>query len=128
MPSVRASRQGFTLIEIMVAVFLLAGVILLMAPSASRYLSTAAKNRQKLQAAAVADAQIALIRVSPAYDSLTVRFNGTTSDVPFTGWTRTTTVVRSGAGTTSDITRAMVTVTGPGLATPVKRYATITAP
>jgi prepilin-type N-terminal cleavage/methylation domain-containing protein len=122
------SQRGFTLLEVVVATFILAGIVLMMAPSASRYLTTATKSRQRIQAQAVAEEQMALIRSSPTYDSLTVRFNGSQSNVPFTGWTRTTSVVRSGAGTTSDITRVTVTVNGPGLPTPIKRTLTIAAP
>ncbi|HEY7637345.1 MAG TPA: prepilin-type N-terminal cleavage/methylation domain-containing protein [Gemmatimonadales bacterium] len=122
------TRRGFTLLEVVVATFILGGIILMMAPSASRYLTTSTKSRQKIQAQATAEEQIALLRSSPTYDSLGVRFNGSVSGVPFTGWTRTTSVVRSGAGTTSDITRVTVTVTGPGLSTPIKRTLTIAAP
>jgi hypothetical protein len=87
-----------------------------------------AKNRIKVQAAAVADAQIATVRVSPAYDSLTIRFDSTKANVPFPGYSRSTRVVRSGTGTTADLTRVKVTVSGPQLATPIVRYATIAAP
>jgi prepilin-type N-terminal cleavage/methylation domain-containing protein len=116
------NQRGFTLLEVVVATFILAGIVLMMAPSASRYLTVATKSRQRIQAQAAAEEQIAMIRSSPTYDSLTVRFNGSQSNVPFTGWTRTTSVVRSGAGTTSDITRITVTVTA------IKRTLTIAAP
>jgi len=99
-----------------------------MAASASKYLSVATKNRVRIQAGAAAEAQIALVRVSPNYDSLTVKFDSTTSNMPMTGYTRTTSVVRTGTGTTSDLTKVTVTVTGPLLATPVKRSVTIAAP
>ena len=123
-----ANREGFTLIEVMISIFILGSIVLAMAASASRYLSLATKSRQRVQANAAAEAQIALVRVSPVYDSLTVRFDSTTSNIPAPGYTRTTSVVRTGAGTTSDITRVTVTVTGPLLATPVKRSITIAAP
>jgi prepilin-type N-terminal cleavage/methylation domain-containing protein len=128
MPRSRFNRGGFTLIEMMIAVFILGSIMLAMAASASKYLSVSTKGRQRVQASAAAEARIALVRVSPVYDSLTVQFDSTESNTPAPGYTRTTSVVRTGVGTTSDITRVMVTVTGPLLATPVKRSITIAVP
>ena len=124
----KTNRDGFTLVEVMIAIFILGSIVLTMAASASKYLSVATKQRQRVQAGAAAEAQIAMVRVSPVYDSLTVRFDSTTSNMPAAGYTRTTSVVRIGTGTTADITRVTVTVTGPLLATPVKRSITIAAP
>lgn len=128
MQRARSSRDGFTLVEVMIAVFILGSIVLTMAASASKYLSVATRGRQRVQASAAAEAQIALVRVSPVYDSLTARFNSTSNNMPAPGYTRVTSVVRTGAGTTSDITRVTVTVTGPLLAMPVKRSITIAAP
>jgi prepilin-type N-terminal cleavage/methylation domain-containing protein len=124
----RPSRKGFTLVEVLIALVMLSVVLLAAAGSTTRYLSLITKNRIKIQAAAVADAQIANVRVSPAYDSLSVRFDSTRSGIPFPGYSRVTRVVRTGAGTPSDQTKIMVTVTGPELASPIVRYATIAAP
>ncbi len=124
----RSAEQGFTLVEVMIAIFILGSIVLSMAASASKYLSVATKQRQRVQASAAAEAQIALVRVSPTYDSLTVRFDSTKSNTPATGYTRVTSVVRTGAGTTADLTRVTVTITGPLLATPVKRSISIAAP
>ena len=124
----RNRQAGLTLVEVMIAIFILGSIVLTMAASASKYLSVATKNRQRIQASAAAEAQIALVRVSPVYDSLTVKFDSTKSNTPAPGYTRVTSVVRTGAGTTADITRVTVTVTGPLLATPVKRSITIAAP
>lgn len=122
------STSGFTLIEVMVALVMLSFVLLTIGVGTTRYLSILTRNRIRLQAAAVADAQIAAIRVSPAYDSLTIRFDSTRSGVPFSGYSRVTRVVRTGAGTAADRTAVRVTVTGPQLPVPVIRYTTIAAP
>ena len=122
------SRDGFTLVEVMIAIIILGTIVLTMATSASRYLSVATKQRQRVQASAAAEGQIALVRVSPTYDSLTVRFDSTKSNMPAPGYTRVTSVVRTGAGTTGDLTKVTVTITGPLLATPVKRSITVAAP
>lgn len=123
-----ADREGFTLVEVMIAVIILGGIVLAMGASASKYLSVATRNRQRVQASAAAEAQIALVRVSPVYDSITVKFDSTKSNTPAPGYTRVTSVVRTGAGTTSDLTKVTVTITGPLLATPVKRSISIAAP
>ena len=124
----RSSTEGFTLVEVMIALAMLSVVLLAAAASTTKYLGVITRNRIRIQAAALADAQIAKVRVSPAYDSLTVRFDSTRSNVPFPGYTRSTRVIRTGAGTTNDLTRIRVTVSGPELSSPVIRYATIAAP
>jgi prepilin-type N-terminal cleavage/methylation domain-containing protein len=123
-----AAGRGFTLVEVLIALAILGGTVLLMAPGAAKFPSTIAASQRRIQAAAAADAEIALIRVYPLYDSLQARFDSTRSNTPFPGWTRATDVVRTGAGTTGDITRVTVTVTGPGLPVPIKRTATVAAP
>jgi hypothetical protein len=112
----------------MIALAMLSVVLLAAAASTTKYLGVITRNRMRIQAAALADAQIAKVRVSPTYDSLTVRFDSTRTGVPFPGYTRSTRVLRSGAGTTNDLTKIRVTVSGPELSTPIVRYATIAAP
>ena len=122
------SSAGFTLVEVLIALAMLSVVLLAAAASTTKYLGVITRNRMRIQAAAVADAQIAKVRVSPAYDSLTVRFDSTRSGVPFAGYTRSTRIIRTGAGSTTDVTKIRVTVSGPELSSPVVRYATIAAP
>lgn len=122
------STAGFTLVEVLIALAMLSVVLLAAAASTTKYLGVITRNRIRIQAAAVADAQIAKVRVSPTYDSLTVRFDSSRSNVPFPGYTRSTRVVRTGAGTSTDVTKIRVTVSGPELASPVVRYATLAAP
>jgi prepilin-type N-terminal cleavage/methylation domain-containing protein len=124
----RSSTSGFTLIEVMIALVILSGIVISMGHGTARYLSTITRNRIRVQAATVADAQIATMRVNPDYATLTATFNGTVNGLPFVGYSQVTLVVRTGAGTNADRTRVKVTVTGPQLATPVIRYTTIAAP
>jgi prepilin-type N-terminal cleavage/methylation domain-containing protein len=124
----RAASPGFTLVEVLIALVILGGIVLMMGPAGARFPSAIAGSQVRIQAAAAADAHIALVRVYPLYDSLTPRFNRVENNVPFQGWRRTTSVVRTGNGTTADITRVTVTVTGPGLADPIRRTATVAAP
>lgn len=122
------STAGFTLVEVLIALAMLSVVLLAAAASTTKYLGVITRNRIRIQAAAVADAQIAKVRVSPAYDSLTVRFDSSRTNIPFPGYTRSTRVVRTGAGTSTDVTKIRVTVSGPQLTSPVVRYATLAAP
>ncbi|MBA3318588.1 MAG: prepilin-type N-terminal cleavage/methylation domain-containing protein [Gemmatimonadales bacterium] len=122
------NRDGFTLIEVIMAVTILSAVTLMMAAPASKFLSATSNSQRRILASAAADAQIALVRMSPVYDSLRVKFDSTRINVPFPGLTRVTSVVRTAAGTAGDITRVVVTISGSGLATPIKRTATIAAP
>ena len=124
----RSSTSGFTLIEVMIALVILSGIVISMGHGTARYLTTITRNRIRVQAASVADAQIATMRVNPDYATLTATFNGTVVGTPFAGYSRVTLVVRTGAGTNADRTGVKVTVTGPQLATPVIRYTTIAAP
>jgi len=124
----RANRDGFTLIEVLIATFILSGVTLMMAAPASKFMSTTAKSQRRIAASVAADAQITLVRMYPVYDSLRVKFDSTRNNVPFPGYTRQTRVVRTGTGTNGDVTRVVVTISGPGLVTPIKRTATIAAP
>lgn len=124
----RANRKGFTLMEVLMATFILSGITLMMAAPASKFMSTTSKSQRRIAASAAADAQIALVRMYPNYDSLRVKYDSTRNNVPYTGFTRQTQVIRTGTGTTGDITRIIVTISGPGLVTPIKRTATIAAP
>ena len=128
MRAISPSRQGFTLIEVMIALVILSGVLLTLAATTTRYLSIIARNRIRIQSGAVADAQIATVRVAPNYATLVNQFNGTLADMPMPGYTRQTQVIRTGEGTTADRTGVVVRVTGPQLTTPVTRYTTIAAP
>ena len=85
MRTTRKTDRGFTLIEVVMAMFILSGVILMMAAPASKFLSTTAKSQRRVAAASVADAQITMVRMYPNYDSLRVKFDSTRSNVPFPG-------------------------------------------
>jgi prepilin-type N-terminal cleavage/methylation domain-containing protein len=122
------SRKGFTLMEVLMAVFILSGIILLMALPSSKFLSTTAKSQRRITASVAADAHIATVRMYPNYDSLRVKFDSTKTNTPLKGYTRQTRVIRSNPNANGDVTRVVVTITGPDLAAPIKRIATIAAP
>ncbi len=59
------SSAGFTLVEVLIALAMLGVVLLAAAASTTKYLGVITRNRMRIQAAALADAQIAKVRVSP---------------------------------------------------------------
>ena len=121
-------RKGFTLLEVAIALSILGGVLLVLATTTARFMHTVTLDRVRTQANAVADAHVALIRLWPTYDSLSVEFSGTTPDYPFTGWTRETTVTRiGGVGQPNDYTRITVAITAPALDSAVSRTVTVAA-
>ena len=123
------SRQsGFTLIEVAIAISILAIITLGLMTTSRRTIRTVTDNRAATIAAAAADARIAVVRQWPTYSTLDSAYAATESNVPLTGWTRTTTMVRTGGPSlTNDYKRVTVRVTGPGLPQPIIRNITLAA-
>ena len=118
MPHDARSTRGFTLLEVMVAVSILAVTAL------GCLVHTAADGRLAAEAAAAADARISNIQVWPNYDNVDSIFTGTEANTPFSGWSRTTAVTHVTADS-NDYKRFTVSVTGPGLTTAVARTISI---
>jgi prepilin-type N-terminal cleavage/methylation domain-containing protein len=123
-----ATERGFTLIEVVVAIAILGGVALTIGAATGKLVHTTGDDRIATQAAAAAEAQLALVQVWPEYATIDSAFAGTANNTPMTGWTRVTSVVRTGgSGQANDYKKITVTVTGPGLTAPVTRTLTIAA-
>ena len=123
---VARGRAGFTLLEVAIALAILGGVLLVLATTTARFIHSVAVDRVRTQANAVADAQVARVRLWPTYDSLAVEFSGTVNNFPFAGWSRQTTVTRiGGPSLPNDYTRITVAVTAPTLDSTVQRTITI---
>ncbi len=122
-------RAGFTLVEVAIALSLLGIVTLALMAASGRMLHTVTDDRLRTTAAAAADARIGLVRQWPTYATLDSAYAGTEANTPLPGWSRTTTVVRTGgANQANDFKRVTVSVTGPGLPAPVTRSVTVAAP
>lgn len=124
----RAPANGFTLIEVIVAIAILGGVALTVGAATGKLVRNSGDDRIATQAAAAAEAQLALVQVWPEYATIDSAFAGTAADTPQTGWTRVTTVVRTGGtGQANDYKKITVTITAPGLLSPVRRSLTVAA-
>jgi type II secretion system protein I len=125
----RARRNGFTLVEVMLAISILGLATMGLMSATGRMIRTVSDDRVRTIASAAADARIALIRQWPTYATIDSAFEATEAATPETGWTRTTVVERvGGPADDEDYKRITVTVTGPGLPQPARRSISLAAP
>ncbi|MBC8086207.1 MAG: prepilin-type N-terminal cleavage/methylation domain-containing protein [Phycisphaerae bacterium] len=122
-------RGGFTLIEILMAITILAGVVLTMAMSTTVSARKVGASGTRSRAQAIVDQQISRARTWPTYASLSqlsaAKYNPTTNGL------LTATTVNSDTTAGRSITTIKVTVTGATtsvLATPIVRSISIAAP
>lgn len=124
------ARRGFTLIEVMISLVLLTVVLLGLASSMGAFVKGVANADRSAAAATAADDRIAAIQLHPNYGTVDSVFTGSESNLTgLPGFTRTTSFVRvGGAGQANNYKRVTVSVSGPGLTTPVSRTVTVAAP
>ena len=121
-------ENGFTLIEVMMALAVMATVLLAMATSTASFLQIVTVADRNIAAQQLVDSRIDLIQMDPNYNDLASNYVGTESNFPtLEGYTRTTTIRQVPAGT-PNYQVITVTVQGPGLAQPVSRTITVAAP
>lgn len=126
----RGPRSGFTLIEIMIALVILAIVVIGMSSMTGNFLHQVTVDDITVSAIALADDRIETILMDPDYPGLDSAYVGTESGFPgLPGLTRVTAISRiGGTGQAQDHKRIVVSVAGTGLRAPVKRSATVAAP
>jgi Tfp pilus assembly protein PilV len=138
MQATRRDEAGFTLIELMLSVFVLM-VVLVSVPLAATKLTLAVSTyRARNEAGAIADAWVARCRAEPNYvaiDSSSVagKCAGTATNLGSFKFTRTTTVTSDAslsgiADSLNDYKRVTVVVSGGGLASNVSRTITVAKP
>jgi prepilin-type N-terminal cleavage/methylation domain-containing protein len=115
-------RRGFTLIEIMVAMVVLAAVLLGAGRFTARFLHTTAISQAMTVASDVASERMEMITTDPSYTTLGARWSGTTTGFPgYPAMTMTTTAQRiTGNNPRRDYTIVTVQVTEPTLPAPVR--------
>jgi prepilin-type N-terminal cleavage/methylation domain-containing protein len=122
-----ARREGFSLVEVMVALVILTIVVAGLAGTTVTFQHQMSIGQLQARAQAIGNSQLAQIRAFPDYTQLS-GFAGTQNNYPTTGWSVQTLVNRDTSAVTdcadppcanNDVTKIMVTVTAPGLSLPV---------
>ena len=123
-------RQGFTMVEVIVALAILSTAVLGLAGSATRLTTAAATAEVRAQATYSAQDRIGRIEMDGRYTLLDSLYEGVEAGVPADGFTRTTTVehVSTTSPDTLDYRVITVQVVGPGLTAPVERTLMVAAP
>ena len=121
-------RDGFTLIEVIAAIVVLAVAVMGLQMVAVNMLSQTTDAQLQLTAANLAEDRIDFLMLEPVYDSLP-RYAGIETNIPnHPTFTRQTLISRTRDSTAAGITdfrRITVRVTAPGLPRPVERTVTV---
>jgi prepilin-type N-terminal cleavage/methylation domain-containing protein len=131
--TLRACRQGFTFIEVVVALVILAVAVLGMGASAGMLSRYAGSTELRALAVQAVQDQISKVKVDPRYAQLDSLHEGTETDLEgLPGYTRVTEVewVREtqSSGGVLDYKIVSVVVTGPGLDDAISRRLIVAAP
>ena len=127
-------RRGFTIIEILVAIVILAVLATGVARFSAGFGKSLSNSSVRVVAAAVAADRLQLLRADPRYTSLVARYNSgagadTTGFPDYPGMHRLTYVVRDQAGTPArDRTTVTVKVIDPGMPDTVAVTSVIASP
>lgn len=128
-----AGRRGFTLVEVVVALVILAFAVLGMGASAGILSRYAAEAELRALAAQAVQDQISEIKVDPRYAQLDSLYEGTETDLEgLSGYTRVTEITqvrdtRPGGGVL-DYKIINVVVSGPALTSNISRRIVVGAP
>ncbi|HUG39925.1 MAG TPA: prepilin-type N-terminal cleavage/methylation domain-containing protein [Longimicrobiales bacterium] len=125
-------RDGFTMVEILMALLLLSFVVLGFQAATGEIIHYAAQSDRELVAVQLAEDRLELIRLDPAYDSLEARYDAPEATLSgFPGLSRNTVITRTLVTDTLgilDYHRITVTVDGAALREPVARTIVVAAP
>ena len=125
-------ERGMTLMEIIVALTILAVVILGMGQFAFNFSRTERQSEARTIAVNLADQRLSLIRSNPNYSVIDSIYGvAETSISGFPGYARTTTIVHTGGAPptyTDDYKTVTVTVTSGALTTSVVKTVIVAAP
>jgi prepilin-type N-terminal cleavage/methylation domain-containing protein len=128
----RTAERGLTLIEVIIAMVILTTVLLGMASFAVRFTRSVQQSDARTIAVELASQRISEVRSSPNYSGMETTYNGTEATISgFSGYSRTTQIVRTGGPRPTnqqDYKTVTVSVTAPGVATPIKKTVIVAAP
>lgn len=128
--SIHRTRRGMTLIEVMMALTILATAMLSIAGFMSKFAHAVAVSDVKNTANELASEQLETIKNAPRYSAIDTLYPGTVPlDTPYVGYTRKTIVAHTGGGAADlyDYKTVTVVVSNPRLSTPIKRTTIIAA-
>lgn len=124
------NRRGMTLIEVMIALTILATAMLALAGFMGKFAKTVAASDVKNTASELASQRLEEIKTAPRYSMIDSAYPGIVAmSAPYDGYTRQTLVTHTG-GTSSDLydyKTVTVIVSNPRLRSPVKRTTVIAA-
>jgi len=128
----RTAEGGMTLIEVMMAMVILAIVLVGMGKFAFNFSRTERQAEARTIAVALADQRLSLIRATPNYSGMVANFAGTEATIAgFPGYSRTTAVTHTGGPRptyTNDYMTVTVTVTSLALSAPVSETVVVASP
>ena len=124
-------RQGFSLVEVIVAMTILTGSLLGFAYIAQRFMRSNADVLSRTMGSEVATARIEQIKGTRSYATLVSTYNGVsetwTGTHEWSGFTRRTVVTRTGPNASNDFLTVTVIVSGRALNPAVRRTTSIAA-
>lgn len=123
-------RHGFTLVEMLLSIVVLAIILASVARYTSQYLHTVTISTTRTAAAEVARERIGLVDMDPSYTNLGATWAGTQTGFPgYPGMTRTTSVSRvTGNNPRRDYTIVTVRVTEPTMGAPLHVTTVVASP
>ena len=122
----RRSRGGFTLIEVVLALTLLSGVVLMLSMGTTKFQRSVGDSNIRSRAQARADLQLAMARSWPTWSTIE-NLTGGAYNATADGLSTVTTVAADTSGK-KRIKRITVTVSATGMPVPVKRTIAVAAP
>jgi prepilin-type N-terminal cleavage/methylation domain-containing protein len=124
------AKNGFTLVEVMIALVILMVVVVGFMSTSGKLMHTVTVNDRHEAAIRLAYDRIEMVRLDPRYTKLESLYVATETNFPtLPGFTRVTTMALvGGPSQLTDHKKVTVTVSGPGLTSPVKRTTTVAAP
>lgn len=126
----KAARKGMTLIEVMMAVTILATAMLGIAGFMGRFAHIVAVSDVKNTASELASQRLEEIKNAPRYSAIDTLYPGTVAlDSPYVGYSRQTLVTHTGGRSADlyDYKTVTVLVSNPRLDAPVKRTTIVAA-
>jgi prepilin-type N-terminal cleavage/methylation domain-containing protein len=123
-------RNGFTLVEMLLSIVVLAIILASVARYTGQYLHTVTTSTTRTAAAEVARERIGLVDMDPSYTTLGAVWSGTTTGFPgYPGMTRITNVSRvTGINPRRDYTIVTVRVMEPTMGAPIDVTTVVASP